>query len=124
MFGSDLLAGDRNLVLRSVDELKFVLCQSCWSEEVIQRSCKVHRALACATPQARPPQRFTLARVKTSSVRSGNQLRLKALSTPFGSSSLVAGPNSASAGRFSACPALLTEAALSLREGRRHVVGW
>lgn len=25
---------------------------------------------------------------------------------------------------FSACPALLTEAALSLREGRRHVVGW
>lgn len=64
MFGSDLLAGDRNLVLRSGDELKFVLCQSCWSEEVIQRSCKVHRALACATPQARPTQqRFTLVRV-------------------------------------------------------------
>lgn len=50
---------------------------------------------------------------------SGNRLRRKALGTPSGSSSLVAGPNSASAGRFSACPAL-TEAALSLPEGRRQ----
>lgn len=71
MFGSDLLAGDRNLVLRSVGELKFVLWKSCWSEELIQRSCKVHRALACATPQARPPQRWTLARGTTSSVHQG-----------------------------------------------------
>lgn len=127
MFGSDLLAGDTNPVLHSAGELGFVLWQSCWSEELIQRSCKVHRALACATPQARPPQRLALARATTSSVRWGkNQLRLKALSAPawllrFGGSARAL---PVPAGCFSACPALLTEAALGLPEGWRHVVRW